>query len=447
MKYPLVLAALVLAAAPPLSAQEARPLPLADALRLAEENNPAYRRALTEIGTAEADVRRSQAAYLPTLSLSVGTGGAYSRVRTGTDPFGQPVVRDDALEAKTSSAQQRLSLGNVTLFDAGERLSVLRAARAGVAATRADVGTEALRMRGEVIRRYWTAARAAATIALEERLMDAATERLAATRELVRVGVRGPIDVLTAEVAVAEQQQALDRARGEAVRAQIDLGQSMGVLPDVPLRLTDEPPVPWTAGTVDAAPLVARALASHPRMARVWAGERQAEQQLRAARSARWPRLSLSAEIARRQQFRDYSGLYETTPLDQSASLGLSVSIPLFTQLQTSYAIQAARARQDAAHETTRGERLAAERDVRAALADADNAARAAEGARRTLELNRRRLDLAQEQYRVGAITLTVLTDAVESAARAERAALAARYEFATALATLEERVGGPVTP
>ena len=38
------------------------------------------------------------------------------------------------------------------------------------------------------------------------------------TRELVRVGVRGPLDVLGAEVAVAEQEQALERARGDASR-------------------------------------------------------------------------------------------------------------------------------------------------------------------------------------------------------------------------------------
>jgi outer membrane protein len=84
---------------------------------------------------------------------------------------------------------------------------------------------------------------------------------------------------------------------------------------------------------------------------------------------------------------------------------------------------------------------------VRGALIDLDNAYRAARLAERTVELNRQRLELAQEQYRVGALTLNDLTDAVERAARAERDALRTRFEFATALATLDERAGAPVRP
>ena len=72
---------------------------------------------------------------------------------------------------------------------------------------------------------------------------------------------------------------------------------------------------------------------------------------------------------------------------------------------------------------------------------------RAARLAERTLDLNRQRLQLAQEQYRVGGLTQNDLTDAVERAARAERDGLRARFEFTTALATLEERAGGPVRP
>lgn len=447
------LLALALAAAPAhLSAQDAQPqqgepLSLQQALRTAEENNPAYRRALTEVGTAQADVRRARGAFLPELSLNMGVGGSYSRALTGTGQFGEVVRRDEALESNGSSSTQSVSLSGFTLFDGGQRRRDLRAARAGQGSVAARVGTEEIRMRADVARRYWESVRTDRVIRLEEELLASARDRLVLTQALVRVGVRGPLDVLGAEVTVAEQEQALERARGEARKAQLDLRQSMGVIQGGWLRLTDEPPAMFDPSTLNTETLVASALSAHPRIQRVDLVVTQSDERYGAARAARLPRLSVGANLGRNQRYTDYSGLVGINPLDQSAGLNFSLSVPLFTGYRTTYQIQSARAATVAAREDARGERLALEREVRGALVDLDNTFRAARTAERTLGLNRQRLELAQEQYRVGALTLNDLTDAVERAGRAERDVLRTRFEFATALATLEERAGTPVRP
>ena len=121
MRLPALLG-LAMLAAPALHAQtDSVSLSLNQAVRLAEENNPTYRRALTEVGTARADVRRARGAFLPSLNLSLGAGGNYSRTFTGIDPFGEPVIRDEAVESKNSSAQQSLSISSFTLVDGGQR--------------------------------------------------------------------------------------------------------------------------------------------------------------------------------------------------------------------------------------------------------------------------------------------------------------------------------------
>jgi outer membrane protein len=443
---------LAMLAAPSLHAQtqprDTLPLTLDQALRTAEENNPAYRRALTEVGTAHADVRRARGAFLPSVTLGLGTGIGYSRAVSATGDFGESVNRDTVVISNTSSATQSLQLGSVTLLDGGQRRRDLRAARAGEQAVAARVEGAELTFRADVSRRYWTAVRADRTIRLEEALLASARDRLEVTRALVRVGVRGPIDVLGAEVTVAEQEQALERARGDARVAQLDLRQAMGVMEGGWLRLTDEPPPLFDPATLDAGALVQRALAGHPRVQRANLGVIQTENRLASAQAGRWPRLAVSAGLGRAEYFRDpYSGLYDLRPANQSANVSLALQIPLFNGYQTSYQIQASRAARDAAQEDARGERLAVEREVRGALVDLDNAYRAAVNADRTLGLNRRRLELAQQQYRVGALNLTDLTDAVERAARAERDALRTRFEFATAHATLEERLGGSLRP
>lgn len=446
------LVALLLAAPAHLYAQEPQPqqgepLSLQQAIATAEQHNPAYRRALTEVGTAEADVRRARGAFLPELNFLLGTSGAFNRKLTGTTQFGEVIRRDTALEYSGSSARQALQVTGFRLYDGGERRSNLEAARAGEQAVTARVESEEVRVRADVTRRYWEAVRADRVIRLEEALLVSARDRLEVTRALVRVGVRGPLDVLGAEVTVAEQEQALERARGDSRTRQLDLRQAMGVIEGGWLRLTDEPPAMFDPSGLNTEALVRAALAAHPRIQRVDLAVRQADARVGAARSARLPRLSMGATIARDQGYEGYRGLVGVNPLDQRVGLDFSLQVPLFTGHRTSYQIQAARATRDAAAEDARGERLALEREVRGALIDLDNAYRAASLAERTVELNRQRLQLAQEQYRVGALTLNDLTDAVERTARAERDALRTRFEFATALATLDERAGTPVRP
>jgi outer membrane protein len=450
---PLALLALLLAAVPAhLNAQDTvpaqgEPLSLQQALSAAEQNNPQYRRTLTEVGTAQADVRRARGAFLPELSLTLGTGTSYRRQVTGIDPFGNVDRRDTAVVTSGSDMRQTLSVSGFNLFDGGQRRRDLRAARAGEQVVAARVEGEEIRVRAEVVRRYWESVRTDRVIRLEEALLASARDRLEVTGALVRVGVRGPLDVLGAEVTVAEQEQALERARGDARKAQLDLRQAMGVVQGGWLRLTDEPQAMFDPSGLNAETLVAQAMASHPRVERVDFSVRQADERLGAARAGRLPRLSMGLSLGRDQRYDDFGGLVDINPLDQNAGVTFSLQVPLFSGYRTSYTIQQARASREAAGEDARSERLTLEREVRSALVDLENAYRAAQLAERTVDLNRQRLELAQEQYRVGALTLNDLTDAVERASRAERDALRTRFDFATALATLEERAGGPVRP
>ncbi len=441
-------APLLLALASPLAAQEApRTLTLAEALRIAEENNPGYRKALSELPAAAADRRRAGGAFLPSLGISYGTGAQISRTFTGIDEFGQPVTRDEASTNTRSSTSQGLTLGSITLWDWGARMRELRAARANESAAHAGVDAEANRMAGELARRYWNAVRTERAILLEERLLAGAKERLDATRRLLRVAAAGPVDVLGGEVEVAQQEQAVERARGDLRKAELALREQMGVLDDRPLRLVDEPPAPFDPATLDAAALVRRATDAAPEVRRGEARAVAAEHRVRAARARRWPTIGADAGFSRSQGQSDYRGLFDPNPLDQSFNVGLRVAFPIFDQWQSAAAVAQSRAGAEAARQDVRAARLSAEREARGALIDLDNTYRAVRSAERAVSLARQRLELAQQQYRLGSLAFVALQSAVESAARAERDALTARFDFAAALATLQERTGGAARP
>ncbi|HYW08190.1 MAG TPA: TolC family protein, partial [Longimicrobium sp.] len=260
-----ILPFLLLALAAPLAAQTPRPLTLDDAVRAARENNPAYRRVMADVASAEADVRQARGAYFPEARLSLSSGASYAWTATGRDEFGEPVTREGGLrESQGSNARQTLSLGSLTLFDGGVRKRGVTAARASVDAARAAIGAESVRARGEVGRRYWTAVRTERAIRLEAELLTSARERVEVTQRLMRVAVRGPVDVLGAEATAAEQEGALERARGEHRKALLDLRQEMGTMDDAPLALVDAPPAPFDPARLDAAALVAGAGGPHP---------------------------------------------------------------------------------------------------------------------------------------------------------------------------------------
>jgi outer membrane protein TolC len=92
------------------------------------------------------------------------------------------------------------------------------------------------------------------------------------------------------------------------------------------------------------------------------------------------------------------------------------------------------------AREEVQAARLTLEREVRSALIDLENAYRSVQLADRGRDLARRRLELANQQFRIGALKYEDLESVIEQAARAERDAVNARYDFAAARATLEEK-------
>lgn len=442
---PALTLALLLACAPAALAQEGTPLSLEQARAVAAEHNPIYRRAENDAVSARASELATRSQFLPTLSGSFSSGGNSSRRRTGEDNFGQP-IEGEVLKYTGSSSSQSLSLG-WQLFDGGARWRQARAAGAAREAATAGIEVAEVTVLAEVTRRYYEAQRAVATIALEESLLQAAEVRQTATERLLRVASASPVDLLGAELEVARHREVVEAARGAARIAMLALAEQMGVDAEAEQwTLVTEPPAIFDPTTLDAEALVTRAHEASPQLRQIGLMAQQAEHQRRAASAERWPTVSVNTSFGRSIGAQGYGALFEPNPFDQNFSFGLGISIPIFNQYQTSQRITQARMAADNADESARQTRLQLEREVRTALIDLERAYRTVELNNASTELARRRLELANERFRLGAIPFTEMQQIVADAAAAEREALNARYEFARALATLEESAG-PVTP
>lgn len=426
----------------PAAAQEvpAR-LTLDDALRLAELHNPSLRKAANDARVAEWNVRQAWAAFLPDLRSSLSFSAGRSTRFIGEDDFGRPVESPTSLTTESSSASQGLTAG-VTLFDGGANLRTLGARRSEARAADAGIRAQAVTVAAQVERAFYQALRAQRNIALEEQLLASARDRQERSEALLRLAASDQVDVLGARADVASQRQRLEQARGDAARARLALLRAVGVEGAGDFELAGDLPAVFDPAAVDVAALAASALAGSPVLQQRLAQAEAAARRASAARGSRLPTVSLNGSYGRSTSTTGYGAVGDFNPRNSAASLGFTLSLPLFNRFGTSAQIaQAAAAAEDAA-EDVRAARLELETQVRSAHVDLVNAYRSLELAEESAQLSRDRLELAQEKFRLGAISFTELQNVTDRTAQAERSALDARFSFISARIGLEETLG-----
>jgi outer membrane protein len=434
-----MIGALLLITAAPLGAQVPARLTLEAAQALARAHHPALSKLQRDREAAESTTLQSWGQLLPTASASVNFSGGSSTTLTGQDEFGRPVSLDEAATFQSSSASQGVSL-SLPIFDGGQRLRNLSASRAQERAIDARLDAEDRRIDAAVARAFYQAMRMEQQIALEQRLLAAARDHLERTEALLRIAASSHPDLLGARIQVASAEQAVARAEGDAGKARLQLLDAMGVDGAPDFRVDGALPAAFDPASLDEAALVARARAQSPAVVAAHAAAAAADSRAASTRSTRWPRITASASFNRGMSLRSYDAFFQFNPRNHGFSFGLGGTIPLFTGFQTTSQIAQASAAAFSAREDERAARQAAEREVRSALIDLDNAFRTLELSRTRVALERERLEMAEEQYRQGALNFVLLQQFIDQAAQAERQALDAEFGFAAALVSLEER-------
>jgi len=433
---------------PALSAAQNVPrrLTLEDALALAREWNPTYRRALTEIDASDAGVRAARGQFLPNLNASLGFTGSRSTVATGQDDFGGNIELPESRTIERSYSSQALS-SEITLFDGFQNVNGLKSANAGADAARWGVDAQLAVLEAEVKRQFYAAIRWQQLIAIEERLLDARIDELEATERLFRVAAQEQVDVLGAQVEVARQEQNLESARGESRKALLTLAEVMGLDEVSDFEIEGAFPEVFDPAQLGDDALVQRVLATNPVLQQAEANASQAAYAANRARGLRFPTLTAGASFSRSVGEDGYGGLFDFNPQDRGIRFDLSLHLPIFSRFGTSQSITQAEANEASAYETARETRLQLERELRSALIDVRNSYRQLQLAERSAELGRQRLAMAREQYQLGSRSFTELQQIVSVSAGDERNALTARLTYLNAVILLEQLLGGPATP
>ena len=398
----------------------ARTLSLAQVVELASRHDPAYIAAEAEVMRARADRLQARGTFLP----SVNANGIYAN--SSNERFDQTTGR---LVSESYTAQLQ---GSYELFAGGRRLLDNRAADRELEAARAL--HRARRFETELVA---TEAFYAAAAAID--LVDVATQRLTRARQQhefartrLELGTATTSDALRAEIEVANAELALHEASSALNLAAFDLGRITGLggavhaeghsLPDVAPEL---PPL---------ADLLARADRSAPGVVAAEAVESSARALRYAAMTSYLPSLRLTGGY-------DWFS-FEFPPDQESWSMRLFASVPIFNGFQREASVQRASATQDLAAAQARDARLAARAEVQAAAAEIELAEQRVAISTRTVALAEEDLRVQEERYRIGAATILELQASQLALAEAQISAVRSKQSLGGAVARLEAILG-----
>lgn len=455
---PLVVAAAV-AAGSPLGAQDepaARSAPpaadtvsltLEEALRIAETQNPAYRRAVNALDLNAVETRATWAnQVLPRASLDLFNTNYTGNIRRiGLDPLGNPLENPEAQWVYYSGTTQALSLNwsfqGKSLFNAARRQE-----RANQ--DRVLEGAAALTTAQTLVRRqFYDVLEQRELLGVEETIASSRRVDLDLSERLFRLARNSRVDVLQAELQIEQQELNLQEQRNGYEQARLALRTALGDEDLPPFRLADEPLPIFDPTELDEDGLVAEALEAHPDTRRARSGVEGARLGVGESRTAWWPQVNLSYSISRRSQTPETEALFDVSfdeELDQN--FYVSLSLPFFNDyFGNRRNIEQARVDLDNQRESLREARLGVEEQVRVALANLRSQYESLRLARRSLEIAREALELARSEYEIGTRTFEQLQVTVQAEADARRQVIAARYGFVDALLNLEDAVGAPV--
>jgi len=401
-------------------------LTLAEVVDLALCNNPQTREAWANARYQAAQVGVAQSAYLPSANLAVSAAR-----NSGSSSASQGGGGGDL---RYSQTQATLS-ADYLLYDFGGRAANLENARQMVAALNAtqDASLQAVFLAAVQAYYQWFAAQAQVAAANESE--RAAGESLEAAIARQQVGTATPADRLQAQTALSQATLTRIRAENDARNAQGNLAFAMGLPADWPIVLVPPPQIkPDARFERDVAALIAEAKRRRPDLAAAQAQVLAAQAGVASARAAGMPSISL---FASRDNSR--SSLFDPA---QSNTLGVSVSVPLFSGFGSHYRVSAAQAQV----ETKRAQRdalaLQVGLDVWRAYQALQTENQALRAAADLLASASESEQMARGRYRAGVGTIVDLLNAQSALASARGQQVQELYNWRLAKVSLAQAMG-----
>ncbi len=392
----------------------APPVTFHQAVEIALEQNSSLQRAVHQAELNRLSVSDAVMRFFPNLRMSAGAGASFAPG-----------------DHTNTSVSTGLS-SSVTLFDGWANVANLREARLEESAGHLDMERTRQTVVFYVISGYLSMIEAREQLRVREENLAAQLEQEEQVTALVEGGNRAIADLYQQQANVASARASLVEARRAYELSQVDLVQALQLDPAVD-HAFEIPPLPEVFDAEDDQEfdeLLQRAFEQRVDLQALETRLEAAAQGERAAAAGRWPGVSLSAGYSTRYSDGDDSRLFDQFDENQSGSVSLSMSLPLFDRGETSRAIERARISVENARLSVSDQRQEVALQVRRAVLDWWAAREQLEAADARVRASEQALDATRERYDAGVATLLEVTLAQADFVSATSARLSAGYNL-----------------
>jgi outer membrane protein len=412
--------ALALGAAPLAAQSPPRTITFGDAVGIALRQNVAIRQAQNANALDETAVRQQRLQFLPDLRLNV----------SGSENLGRSFSQTEGrvIDQSTRSASTGVSSG-ITLFNGGQNVANLRAARLGEQASTQDLTRTRQTVVFTVASNYLELVAQQEQLRVQQQNLAALQQQEEQIKRFVDVGSRPISDLYQQQASVAAARASVVETQRALELANVDLIQTLQLDPAGTYEFV-APPVTDVAANrqYNLDSLMTRAYASRADIDADEARVSVAEQDVKAAQASKWPTVSLS--LGYNTAFSSASDLSIADQLNQrrGGSIGIGVSIPLFDRGSSDLATQRAQIQADNSRLALQQQRQEVALEVRRAYLDHRAAQERLAAAQAQQVAADQALAATRERYRVGAATLVELTQSQAAQVQAASAFVNARY-------------------
>lgn len=430
--FVMLIAAPVVAAAqarPDPAQSTARPIALAEAVRLAQRNAPATVQARGQITNSSAALRSAYGAFLPNLSVSA------SGVRTGGDRFntagqlvplaGEPWQFNDGISA------------SLELFSGLRRFNELRSVKADIRSAEANETLQEFTIALSVKQQYYNVLAARESESAARSQLEQAEQQLRAAAARVAQGAATKSDSLRSVIQVGNARLALLTAQNNLRVGNATLTRLIGS--SEPVTAIEESVQALIGAALDSAQLAAFA-SDGPSVRQATAGVTAASAAFRSARAPYFPTISLS--FSRSGSGFDNRFGYGDKRYSYGDNFRLSLSYPLFNGFAREEQVTRTRVQEDIANAQLRDARLAAQQQLVQHLGTLRLAEERVQIQQASVEAGEEDLRVQQQRYSLGASTLLDLLTSQLTLNQARASLIQARYEARVARAQIEALIG-----
>ena len=465
-------------------------LTLEEAIDIAGRNNPGLQAVRNDEGVANWNVRSAYGGLFPSASV----GGSVSWQGAGEQTFGSLTAEQLGFANQPSFVFSNYSL-NLDYQINGRTLMAPGQAKADRVATFAQMARAEADLTVQVTLGYLEVLRQMEQAQVSEQQLERATFNLRLAQAQLSVGTATGVDVAQAQVAVGRAEVTILQTDNALETARIRLLQQLGAddlfspfVPTTPFTLSE--PL-W-----DREELYQLGLDSNPNLRSLRANRSSSSYGVTMAKSAYFPSLSLrastsgftrqasssalniqQAELQAQGSIQNclftndlYSRIANPLPpadcsqlaftdadaqaiegqnsgfpfgfTTQPATVGLSISLPIFQGLSRQHQISEAQVRVEDLDLNLREQELALRADIATTLATVETAYRAALIEEQNQTLVDEQLRLATERFAVGLADFLEVTEAETSKVEADRLQIVAIFAYHESLANLEAVVG-----